>query len=221
MNELPKNWLTEMPFDYEFKYYILLAQIKRLKESILEHKLESTLEDIESSLVVLYDIKYAKDGIENKDSKIIGIDFDNMEIEFDYPEDNFTVESMYELCDVAIGLYEGLHSDLRKSWRIVSKKIKLSNLTIGSIKNNGFLYIRNKGKLLKYSISIPLPFNTTWKDVRIRYIDKIPDDLSELSLFIKKNNDGFRHYLCESIDDIPLNDCLIPVIKSVLYKNLI
>jgi hypothetical protein len=221
MNELPKNWLTEMPFDYEFKYYILLAQIKRLKESILEHKLESTLEDIESSLVILYDIKYAKDGIENKDSKIIGIDFDNMEIEFDYPEDNFTVESMYELCDVAIGLYEGLHSDLRKSWRIVSKKLKLSNLTIGSIKNNGFLYIRNKGKLLKYSISIPLPFNTTWKDVRVRYIDKIPDDLSELSIFIKENNDGLRHYLCESIDDIPLNDCLIPVIKSVLYKNLI
>lgn len=221
MNELPKNWLTEMPFDYEFKYYILLAQIKRLKESILEHKLESTLEDIESSLVILYDIKYAKDSIENKDSKIIGIDFDNMEIEFDYPEDNFTVESMYELCDVAIGLYESLHSNLRKSWRIVSKKLKLSNLTIGSIKNNGFLYIRNKGKLLKYSISIPLPFNTTWKDVRVRYIDKMPDDLSELSLFIKENNDGLRHYLCESIDDIPLNDCLIPVIKSVLYKNLI
>ena len=97
MNELPKNWLTEMPFDYEFKYYILLAQVKRLEESILEHKLESTLEDIESSLVILYDIKYAKDSIENKDSKIIGIDFDNMEIEFDYPEDNFTVESMYEL----------------------------------------------------------------------------------------------------------------------------
>jgi len=128
---------------------------------------------------------------------------------------------MYELCDVAIGLYESLHSDLRKSWRIVSKKLKLSNLTIGSIKNNGFLYIRNKGKLLKYSISIPLPFNTTWKDVRVRYIDKIPDDLSELSIFIKENNDGLRHYLCESIDDIPLNDCLIPVIKSVLYKNLI
>jgi len=221
MNELPKNWLTEMPFDYEFKYYILLAQVKRLEESILEHKLESTLEDIESSLVILYDIKYAKDSIENKDSKIIGIDFDNMEIEFDYPEDNFTVESMYELCDVAIGLYEGLHSNLRKSWRIVSKKLKLSNLTIGSIKNNGFLYIHNKGKLLKYSISIPLPFNTSWKDVRVRYIDEIPGDLSELSLFIKENNDGLRHYWCESINDIPLNDCLIPVIKSVLYKNLI
>ena len=63
-----------------------------------------------------------------KNHDIIGIDFDNMEIEFDYPEDNFTVESMYELCDVAIGLYEGLHSDLRKSWRIVSKKLKLSKV---------------------------------------------------------------------------------------------
>jgi len=221
MNELPKNWLTEMPFDYEFKYYILLAQIKRHKESISEYRLQTTLEDIESSLVILYDIKYAKDGIEREDAKIIGIDFNNMEIEFDYPEDNFTIESMYELCDVAIGLYESLHSDLRKKWRIISNKLKLSNISLSSIKNHGFLYIQYKGDLLKYTIDIPVPFRTSWKDVHIKYIDKKPYSLSELSNFIKENDNGLRHYRCDLTNDIPINDCVIPVIKSILYKNLI
>jgi len=221
MNELPKNWLTEMPFDYEFKYYTLLAQIKRHEDNISEYRLHSTLENIESALVILYDIKYAKDGIEREDIKIVGIDFDNMELKFDYPDVIATVDSMYDLCDVAIELYEKTHKTLRIKWRSVSDMLKLSSIGANPIKNYGFLYIKYKEDMLTYSIEIPLPFKTTWKDVTVKYIDSNPYNISDLSTFIKKNDSGIKHYRCDLGEDIPIDDCIIPVLKSVLYKNLI
>jgi len=210
-----------MPFDYEFKYYTLLAQIKRHKDNISEFKLHSTLENIEAALVALYDIKYAKDGIEREDIKIVGIDFDNMELKFDYPEITATVDSMYDLCDVAIELYEKTHATLRIKWRSVSDMLKLSNIGGNSIKNHGFLYIKYKEDMLTYSIAIPLPFKTTWKDVAVKYIDSNPYNISDLSMFIKENESGIKHYRCDLEEDIPIDDCIIPVLKSVLYKNLI
>ena len=220
MNELPKNWLTEMPFDYEFKYYTVLAQIKQHEDCISEYKLNSTLENIESSLVILYDIKYARDGIEHDGIKIVGIDFDNMELKFDYPEDIPSVESMYELCDVAIELYEKLHTLLRNKWRRVSDAIRICNIAFNPIKNHGFLYIKNKEDMLIYSLEIPVPFKTSWKDVTVEYINSVSYSTYDLSEFIKKQESGIKHYRCDLENDFPVDDCIIPVIKSILYKNL-
>ena len=220
MNELPKNWLTEMPFDYEFKYYVLLAQIKRHEQDISEYKLHSTLERIESSLTILYDIKYAKDSIEREDVKIVGIDFDNMELKFNYPEDISTVDSMYDLCDVAIELYEKSHTTLRKKWREVSDILNLSNIGKNPVKKHGFLYIRYNEDMLTYAIEIPVLFKTTWKDVSVRHISRVPYNPSDLSVFIEKHESGIKHYRCDLEQDLPIDDCIIPVLKSILYKNL-
>ena len=42
-----------------------------------------------------------------------------------------------------------------------------------------------------------------------------------LSKFIEEQEDGVKHYRCDISIDIPINDCAIPVLKSILYKNLI
>ena len=220
MNELPNNWFTEMPFDYEFKYYTLLAQIKRIEGNIDDYKLLSSLKNIESSLSILYDIKYAKDG-ERDNVKIIGIDFENMEIEYDYPEDNKLVESMYDLCDVAIDKYELAHKSLRTKWRNVADLLRLSNIGVNVIKNHGFLYIIQGNNLISCEINIPFPYKTSWKAVRVKHIKKSKYNLKDLSKFIEEQEDGVKHYRCDIGLNIPINDCAIPVLKSILYKNLI
>ena len=220
MNELPKNWLTEMPFDYEFKYYTLLAQIKRLEGDIGEFKLRSSLKNIEESLSILYDIKYARDG-EMDNVKIIGIDFENMEIEYDYPEDNKIVESMYDLCDVAIDKYEIAHKSLRTKWRNVADLLRLSNIGINVIKNHGFLYMQLGDNLITYEINIPFPYKTSWKGVKVKHIRESKYNLKDLSNFIEEQEHGIKHYRCEINIDIPIEECAIPVLKSILYKNLI
>ena len=220
MNELPKNWFTEMPFDYEFKYYTLLAQIKRIEGNIDDFKLLTSLKNIESSLSILYDIKYAKDG-EKDNVKIVGIDFENMEIEYDYPEDTKLVESMYDLCDVAIDKYEIAHKSLRTKWRNVAAILRLSNIGVNVIKNHGFLYLIHKDNLITYEINIPFPYKTSWKAVHVKHIKKSKYNLKNLSKFIEEQEDGVKHYRCDISIDIPINDCAIPVLKSILYKNLI
>jgi hypothetical protein len=220
MNELPKNWFTEMPFDYEFKYYTLLAQIKRIEGNIDDFKLLTSLKNIESSLSILYDIKYAKDG-EKDNVKIVGIDFENMEIEYDYPEDTKLVESMYDLCDVAIDKYEIAHKSLRTKWRNVADLLRLSNIGVNVIKNHGFLYLIHKDNLITYEINIPFPYKTSWKAVHVKHIKKSKYNLKNLSKFIEEQEDGVKHYRCDISIDIPINDCAIPVLKSILYKNLI
>ena len=220
MNELPKNWFTEMPFDYEFKYYTLLAEIKRIEGDIDKFKLLSSLKNIEASLSILYDIKYAKDGdVDNV--KIIGIDFENMEIEYDYPEDNKLVESMYDLCDVAIDKYENAHKSLRKKWRNVADFLRLSNIGVNVIKNHGFLYIKHGDNLITYEINIPFPYKTSWKAVIMKHVGESKYNLKKLSKFIEEQEGGVKQYRCDVGIDIPIKDCAVPVLKSILYKNLI
>lgn len=221
MNELPKNWLTEMPFDYEFKYYTLLAQVKRHKGDIKDFKLLSTLDKITSSLNILYDIKYARDGEELKSARIIGIDVENMEIEYDYPDSNKDVTSMYELCDISIELFEELHKDVRTTWRNVSDMLRITNVGINSIKNSGFLYIINGSEILTYKIIIPLPFKNNWRSVSIKHVSTEEYNIKKLTKFIKVQESGLKHYRCDMTRDLPINDCVIPVLKSILYKNLI
>jgi len=221
MNDLPHNWLTEKPFDYEFKYYTLLAQVKRLKGCIIKFQFLSAYNDIEASLDQLYDIKYARDGIERKDIRITGIDIDSMEIKYDYPESNVDVESMYDLCDIAIGLFENLHKDLRKKWRDVSDLLRVSNIGLNSIKNHGFIYIKLDGELLKYKIFIPIQYKTNWRNVRIEFISSEDYNLKKLSSFVKDQEMGVKHIRCDLDNKIPIDECVIPVLKSILYKNLI
>jgi hypothetical protein len=221
MNELPKNWLTETPFDYEFKYYTLLAQVKRLKGDINKFKFLSTYNEIELSLDQLYDIKYARDGIENKDIRITGIDVDSMEIKYDYPEESIEVESMYDLCDVGINVFESLHQDLRAKWRDVADILKVSNIGLNSIKNHGFIYLKIDSTLYKYKIFIPIPYKSSWKDVRFEFISSGDYNLKELSNFVKDQEIGVKHIRCDSADNLPIDECIIPVLKSILYKNLI
>ncbi len=220
MNELPNHWFTEMPFDYEFKYYTLLAHIKQIEGDIDEFKLLSSLKNIEASLSILYDIKYARDG-QTDNIRIVGIDFDNMEIEYDYPEDNKVVESMYDLCDVAIDKYENTHKSLRTKWRNIADLLRLSNIGINVIKNHGFLYIKY-GKILKiYEIQIPFPYKTSWKNVYVKHVSDSKYNLKKLSKFIDEQEDGVKHYRCEVGIEFPIEECAIPILKSILYKNLI
>jgi hypothetical protein len=221
MNKLPQNWLTEKPFDYEFKYYTLLARVKRLKGCIKKFQFLSTYNDIETSLDQLYDIKYARDGIERKDIRITGIDIDNMEIKYDYPEENVEVETMYDLCDTAISLFESLHKDLRKKWRDVSDMLRVSNIGLNSIKNHGFIYIKLNNSLLKYKLFIPIQYKTNWRNVRIEFISSGDYNLKELSSFVKDQEIGAKHIRCDLADNLPIDECIIPVLKSILYKNLI
>ena len=220
MNELPKNWFTEMPFDYEFKYYTLLAQIKRIEGDIDKFKLLSSLKNIEACLSILYDIKYSRDGA-GDNVKIIGIDFENMEIEYDYPEDNKVVESMYDLCDVAIDKYENAHKNLRTTWRNVADLLRLSNIGVNVIKNHGFLYIIHGDNLITYEINIPFPYKTSWKGVTVKHIKESKYNIKELYKFIEQQEGGVKQYRCDIDIDIPIEDCAVPVLKSILYKNLI
>jgi len=221
MNELPIHWLTEMPFDFEFKYYTLLAQVKRQKSNIKNFILLSTLDEIESSLSTLYDIKYARDGIESDSLNVVGIDIDTMEIEFDYPELNKDIESMYDLCDTAIELYETLHKDLRSKWRHASDLIRISNIGLNSIKNKGFIYVKNGDELITYKTFIPIQYKNTWRHVMVDFVSVEPYDLKKLTTFIKNQEIGLKHYRCDLVRDMPINECVIPILKSVLYKNLI
>ena len=46
-------------------------------------------------------------------------------------------------------------------------------------------------------------------------------NLKKLSKFIEKQEGGVKQYRCDVDIDIPIEDCAVPVLKSILYKNLI
>ena len=101
-NILKKDWLISPPLDYEMKYYSLMGGLKSINEIIKNNQLYSAILKVESALHELYDIKYNRDIIEENNKVLIGIDTDNMSLDYEYKIEDDEIVKMYDAQNVTL-----------------------------------------------------------------------------------------------------------------------
>ena len=229
MNVFAPNWLTEPPHYYELKYYKLLAGIDKIKKMISANSLYSAILEVETELEKLYNIKYGKEEIEIKTRIITGIDVDTMSLKYDYPEEIDGVNTMYDVCDTAIEKLEDLYRIIRDKWRLVESQCTITEIPEKKhLNTKGYIFyidIINQ-KIHVYSYVEPLSFKINWSEFNLKKVEELEYSTKEISEFIKKielESTSYRFFRFDTKFKTslpPYNDCMLPIMKSMLFNRI-
>lgn len=90
MIKLNPNWITKGSLDFEYKKYILLDYITKVKEKLLSYEIYPYLSDLIEHYRSLKELLIQKDTLENK--QLIGIDFEKFELLYDDIDDELFLQ---------------------------------------------------------------------------------------------------------------------------------
>jgi hypothetical protein len=229
MNVFEPNWLTEPPHDYELKYYKLLAGIDKIKKLISANSLYSAILEVETELEKLYNIKYGKDEIESKTRIITGIDVDTMSLKYDYPEESEAINSMYDVCDIAIDKLEDLYRVIRDKWRLVESQCIITEIPDKKHHNTkGYIFYIDvtSQKIHVYSYVEPSSFKINWSEFKLKKVEELENSIKEISNFIAKaelESTSYRFFRFDTkfkTTTPPYADCMLPIMKSMLFNRI-
>lgn len=229
MKVFAPNWLTEPPHDYELKYYKLLAGIDKIKKLISANSLYSAILEVENELEKLYNIKYGKDEIESKTRIITGIDIDTMSLKYDYPEEIDGVNSMYDVCDIAIEKLEDLYRIIRDKWRLVESQCTITEIPEKKhLNTKGYIFYIDtiNQKIHVYSYIEPSSFKINWSDFNLNKVEELENSITEISKFIERvklESTSYRFFRFDAkfkTASPPYIDCMLPIMKSMLFNRI-
>jgi hypothetical protein len=226
-NTIPK-WIQEGPMDFEYKSYMLLSEIERLKNSLLTGNLFEVLKEVDDTLDYLYMYDAEKihqyEDLANYD--LVGIDWQNFQLMFDDAPHVNRDQVMDEICDLAIDKYEDLHSRVRFVWRDIEEGLKCSYVPEkGYFISDGFVFILTpNNKLHTYYFHKPTKYiSTAWKDFKLEYM-QTEDYTQELYMKhieeIVKTGGNKIIFKVTSEKETKIEGNAIAVIQYMIYNKL-
>ena len=229
MNVFEPNWLMEPPHDYELKYYKLLAGIDKIKKLISANSLYFAILEVENELEKLYNIKYGKDEIESKTRIITGIDVDTLSLKYEYPDENDGTSSIYDICDIAIDKLEDLYRIIRDKWRLVESQCTITEIPEKKhLNTKGYIFYIDliNQKIHVYSYVEPSSFKINWSEFNLKKGEELENSIKEISSFIDKSrleSTAYRFFRFDTkfkTSTPPYNDCMLPIMKSMLFNRI-
>jgi hypothetical protein len=225
MNVLDKNWLTDTPFDYELQKYKLLAATSKINALVQGGFLYSSLIEVEEHLADLYKLKNQKTEIDDRLKVLKGINLDTMSLDYDYPDQDPSIQHVYDLCDFAIQEFESVFRLIRSKWRAYSSKVAITEVPhIRPTKTKGTLFIKDSdSNIITYSYNNPLKIKGDWRDLNLKKQDldiKNHEEMVEyIQLEIKLDSDH-RFWRVDHKITHDHEDCVIPIVKHKLYHKI-
>jgi len=227
MREFDQEWFSSGPMDREFKQYVLLAKIQRLRGFVQRGLIWPVIEEIEYQLDFLYRFKYEKETLDDRMMVAKDIDFINFRIIYEMPQEAISEQMtvLHEICNEAIELFEDVYMDARLVWREIEPAINLTWVPKKHVfVNRGYVaIIHNKNVVRVYSFDKPKALGEDWRRFELQHIETIDfKDGCILDIhdrLVKDDNVLFARM--DYYTEFPFEDAIMPVAKSILYSSLI
>jgi hypothetical protein len=225
MEILPLTWLESEPHDYEYKKYKLLGAANLYGSLIKDNQLNSVLLEIESHLELLYKFQHEKDILDDRMKVLKGIDLDNMELEYEYPEHSPELDCVIKLSGDAVLVFEKLYKALREKWRENEKHIELTHIpSKNPIYTHGYLLVLDYNtNIIIYKFEKPSKLNDNWRNFRLKHVDTIEYTLDKLSDFVTSITAAESKATiirCDFKKNMHYEECALPLTQFKLFHNL-
>lgn len=226
MNVLEKNWLTELPFDFELKRYKLLGATQKIKSMIKSGFLHEALIEVEYQLEDLYILKNQKNEIDDRLKVLKGINLDTMSLDYEYPDEQDEIFHIYNLVEIAIEEFESLFRMIRVKWRSMMSKLLITEIPYKmptKTKGEVFLINKNHNNILTYSYINPYRLVGEWKDMQLKQVDIQLNGVEEMVDYVSKSklkSDESRFWRVDYKLNDDLEGCILPVVRYSLYNKL-
>jgi len=233
MDQLNKNWFVEGWIDFEYKKYILLAYLQKIKNSFDNVKLYPYLSDLIHHYEDL--LRYNSQQNQLKSSfykEIENIDLKKLKINFNKISEDEIVNKIMEIVDYSIPKLKESVDRGTELYDFIRSKIKMD--TVGIVpfyKKEGYLLLLIDGNeavsVYRYSSSIIQKNNDQFHGLMTKKIDQFKfsfsNTLPKIKVkLIKKYTDlpTPATFVVHSSMKFPANDTIMPIAKRLLLREL-
>ncbi|MFZ1809297.1 MAG: hypothetical protein WAU36_18835 [Cyclobacteriaceae bacterium] len=232
--KLQENWLTEGLVDFEYKKYVLLAYLKKVKESFHRVELYPFLSDMVYHYRNLKSIEANKSLLFDAFPKALS-DEDIKNLELNYRtimEDDVVMKEIESIINFAIPQLKVHLEEGSAIYEYVESKCEIQPIGLTSLMlNEGYLFItqppQTETKVYRYHTTIFGNSTDEYKGISLNYILNEKRTLGNSYERIKlklirefKDLPNPATFLIQSKLKFPFTPTLIPVAKRILVKQV-
>ncbi len=231
---LKKNWIFEDTVDFEYKQYILLAYLERVKAAFgknelyphLSHLIEQYLE-----LNQLVEKKSAIDDLFPKELKSIDLEKNELIYEGKVSKTEL-IEEVERIIHYALPLLKQKVDEGKDLYDLIEENMDLQHVGLEPIsKDEGYLFLTHypfkETYLYAYQTTLFEKPEAKYRGLHIRFLEKVRNKLfmsfeSIKHTLIKKQQILFNPaaFLIECKLSLPLETTSLPIAKRLLMRNL-
>lgn len=233
METLSENWITEHLLDFEYKKYMLLAYLQKVKERFDEQKLYPDFAELIAHYKNLIELKSNAYSIENKFRKNLkGLDLHNMKLVYDDITDTDLLEELKLIISfseplMAKEIHKGKSIFDYAEQHIVAEHVGILPLykaegyfilaPYQSKQVQVYTYQFSKINLLQQEVyGLTTNYYSTYTTSLSKPVDKLKHDIIDLNPDLP--NPPF--YLFKANTELPNAETFLPVAKRLLYKQV-
>lgn len=234
MGTLSENWLTENLIDFEYKKYVLLGYLQKVKEHFNEQKLYPDFAELIAHYKNLISLKNNTTSLESGFKKNIkGIDYEKLSFVYENTVDDASLNELKQI----IAFSEPLFIDELKKGKTIfdfaEQHILSNHIGIMPIyKKEGYFilypfqskqvqvynYTLSKLNLLEQEVyGLNCSYFSTYTLSLAKPVDKIKLDIIDTNPELPNP----AVYLFKANAALPNEETFLPIAKRLLYKNLI
>ncbi len=232
--ELKENWLTDGLIDFEYKKYVLLAYLKRVKESFDRVELYPFMADLVSHYRNLLALKENKSMIYDAFPKELTLeDIENLKLNYkNLIEDDLVMKEIESIIEFSIPKLKTHLEEGSVIYEYVESKCEIEPIGLTSLSNNeGYVFISQppqaETKVFRFHTTIFGNSTDQLRGINLEYIAKEKPSLTNTYEGIKlklirqfKDLPNPATYLILSKLKFPFTPTLMPVAKRMLVKQV-
>lgn len=234
METLSENWITERLIDFEYKKYVLLDYLQKVKSHFNEQKLYPDFAELIAHYKNLIALKNNTSALESSFKKTIkGIDYEKLALMYESTINDETLNELKQIIAFSEPLFVDELQKGKSIFDFAEKHILTNHIGILPIyKQEGyfilypyqsrqvFVYTYNFAKITLLQQEV-LGLNCKYFSSYVLSLSKTVD---KLKLDIIDANPQFPNpavYLFKANAALPNEETFLPIAKRLLYKNLV
>jgi hypothetical protein len=234
MKTLNDNWITESHIDFEYKKYILLANLQEVDQNLTSCKLYPVLADLLAHYRYTLAFKENKDRIANNFPKrIAGIDVDQLQLQYEkLLNDDAMIKEIETIINFSLPKFKYYLEEGKKIYDFIETHLQISSVGVIPLHiQEGYLLLKDvsENNIKAYLYTIRL-FNTPEENYRAIYtdfLDEYPCNYSNtfenIKIHLLKKNPSLPNPATYAIDSdmaIPLQETYLPIAKRILVRHI-
>jgi len=234
MESLKKEWLTDGLIDFEYKKYVLLAYLKKTRESFGRVELYPFLTDLVFHYRNLLTLKENKTLIYDSFPKELSLEsFQKLEISYrKIIEDDSVMQEIESIVEFALPQFKSSLDEGSSIYDYVESQCELSPIGLTSLyTNEGYLFVSQPPQkdtdVYRYQVSIFDNANESMRGLNTKFLKTTMRSFSNsyenmklqlLKEFTELPNPSV--YLITSKLKFPYEQTLMPIAKRLLIKHI-
>jgi len=234
MESLSYNWITEKHIDFEYKKYVLLAYLQKVKKHFDEQKLYPDLAELIEHYENTKRFKDSKNIFAAQFPKLLtGIDTNTINLMYEKAlKDEILMQEIENIVEYSLPQFLQYLDQGKEIFDIVENDINIEPIGLVSLQNKfGYLFVKcgvkNDTRVYEYHISSIEQPNHKYSALKTNYLKSYTSSYTHTYNYIKseiiREHKVFSSpavYAIESKLAFPFDETLLPVAKRIFMKKL-